>query len=554
MAALFILKEGSSTEWQVWPERDEIPPGEIAEGGVYLIELRDTDDSIGVELAIDDLPLEALRTRDARLARWRWNPGFHAGMVEIVLSSAGTASRRFEVRVDPERYKLTREEFQKMLRDILEDSFALFALGPFREGIARSPGSKPPPVARLEFLRSRIEAIEEVLTQIERAPRHRMAATEIVTPYHRAMRATGPELVRSLRCGRLVSQEPGKTSRLPRQLRGYLPKEVRLRTRVNSVDIAEHRQIKSVLRSWAVWLASVAQLLELKADPKDVKKISTEWRWSRKARRLSGRVRAMVDARWLAEVGEGPATLVMSQLFRGDLRYRRFYRLWQDMNVGLASVFGDFLNMPLSHTFKLYEFWCFLRLLRACVEEYGVSGLDVKSLFEKSRRGEVIITAGAVTVPLGEGRHLCFQRQYREYWSDDSGQGTFSRAMIPDVVLVQSAEDGASSIIVLDAKYRINEGLNSALDSIHSYRDALVQQVDGGQVVGLVKAAYLLTPHVAEIAADYRNAPVPGRLFHPMYRKDFKFGAVTLRPGMSDLDVRACLRDIVEDATSPVHG
>ena len=38
-------------------------------------------------------------------------------------------------------------------------------------------------------------------------------------------------------------------------------------------------------------------------------------------------------------------------------------------------------------------------------------------------------------------------------------------------------------------------------------------------------------------------------LFHPDYRAGFRFGAVTLRPGMSGLDIADALRLIVADAT-----
>ena len=70
-------------------------------------------------------------------------------------------------------------------------------------------------------------------------------------------------------------------------------------------------------------------------------------------------------------------------MFRNDPAYRRFFRLWQDMNLGIAAVFGDFLGMPLARTFELYEPWCFLRLVRAAAEEYGHEGVDVGDLFVK---------------------------------------------------------------------------------------------------------------------------------------------------------------------------
>ena len=105
-------------------------------------------------------------------------------------------------------------------------------------------------------------------------------------------------------------------------------------------------------------------------------------------------------------------------------------------------------------------------------------------------------------------------------------------------------------MIVLDAKYRINDGLNEALNTIHTYRDALVQEVQSGQVEGIVTAAYLLTPHVPVLGTDFQKTAMPGRLFHPEYRELFRFGALTRRPGMSADELQASLRTLVEDAAA----
>jgi predicted component of viral defense system (DUF524 family) len=269
-----------------------------------------------------------------------------------------------------------------------------------------------------------------------------------------------------------------------------------------------------------------------------------------RARRIARRLNDAAAAGFMAEVGEGPALLRMSSLFRNDPVYQRFYRLSQEMNLGLAALFGDFLQMPLARTYELYELWCFLRLLRAAVEEYGAGGVDLSNLFLSDAGGGVTIAAGAVTVPIGGERVLCFQRQYREYWWDKNRQGSFSRTMVPDVVLAGRAPGGAERrVIVLDAKYRINDGLNDALNSIHTYRDALVQETDSGRTEGIVTAAYLLTPHVpVGLKTDFEATSMPGRLFHPEYRGKFRFGAVTLRPGMSGEELRSCLRTIAADA------
>lgn len=547
MSTLHIQSESGGPTWQVWPKQEVIPSGSIKEASSYLFELRDSDDALDADLLIDDIPVEALRSRQPRVARWRWTPGFHAGSVEVALRLPGTGMRRFEITTDPDLRKLTRDDFDAMVREVLEDTFALFSLSAFRKGIARQRGSKSPPLARLEFLRSRAEEITQTIEAINRSPRHFLRAEQITIPFHRAARATGPEIIKSFRSG-LIRKETNKPSRLPTALGGRLPAQIKIRQRRNSADIPEHRQIKACLKSWAAWLSGVADALAKTSRSDD--SFSTIGNWAVRTRRIARQLNEAAGSGFMREVTESPPVLQMSSLFRNDPVYHRFYRLWQDMNLGLAALFGEFLQMPLARTYELYELWCFLRLLRAAVQEYGSTGVDLSNLFLTDATGGVTISAGAVIVSVSSDKVLCFQRQYREYWVEPSGKGSFSRVMVPDVVLAGTGFGSSEKqVIVLDAKYRINDGLNDALNSIHMYRDALVQETDSGEIEGIVTAAYLLTPHNPAFNTDFKNTPVPGRLFHPQYRDKFRFGAITLRPGMSSDDLRNSLRTIVADAT-----
>ncbi|GLO13492.1 hypothetical protein PPUJ20028_20730 [Pseudomonas putida] len=548
MRALYIQSEKGGPAWQVWPSQDVIPSGSIREASCYLFELRDCDNAIAADLLIDDVPLEALRSRHLTVARWRWTPGFHAGSVEVSLHLPSKEVSRFEITTDPDLRKLTRNDFDSMVREVLEDTYALFSLSAFRKSIARQRGSKPPPLARLEFLRSRVEEITQTISAINRSPRHYLRAQQVTVPSHRAVCATGPEIIKSFRSG-IIRTETNQPSRLPKALGGRLPAHITIRQRCNSVDIPEHRQIKACLRSWAAWLSSVADMLAKVGRNGDSEILTTAGNWAVRTRYMARKFNDATSSGFMTEVSDSPAMLQMSSLFRNDPVYHRFYRLWQDMNLGLAALFGDFLQMPLARTHELYELWCYLRLLRASVQEYGTTGLDLNNLFVTDAAGGVTISAGAVTVSIGSDKTLCFQRQYREYWLEASGQGSFSRAMVPDVVLAGTGFGSPGrQVIVLDAKYRINDGLNDALTSIHTYRDALVQEAESGKIEGIVTAAYLLTPHAPALSFDFKSTPVPGRLFHPQYRDKFRFGAITLRPGMSSEDLRSTLITIVADA------
>jgi hypothetical protein len=549
MAELVIRSETTGTAWRVWPETEPAPPGVVHETGSYVFELQDGPEAGAAELLIDERPLEALRALGPVAARWRWSPGFHAGTVEAELRMPGSNPRRFEVVTDPDLRKLTRDDFDGMVREILEDTFALFSLGSFRKSIARGSGTRPPAIARLEFLRSRIDELSAVVAGIVRNPRRMLTADETLLPYHRATRATGPEILKSFRTGKVRKEETGgRPSRLPPALKGFLPELIRVRQRRSSLDIPEHRQMGACLRAWSAWLSAVAETL-VRADPEaDAENRRERSGWAARCNRLARRLSRMASEAPFAEAANAAPTLMLSAVFRNDPEYRRFFRLWQDMNLGIAAVFGDFLNMPLARTFELYELWCFLRLVRAAAEEFGMEGMQTGDLFITDAAGGLTVASGAVTVTMTGGWKLCFQKQYREFWIEPTGRGSFSRDMTPDVAVMRETGADAERLIILDAKYRIEEGLNAALNSIHTYRDALVHEADGGAISGIVSAAYLLTPHVPELREGYRDTPLPGRLFHPKYRSSFRFGAVTMRPGMTMAELGSALRTITADA------
>ena len=68
--------------------------------------------------------------------------------------------------------------------------------------------------------------------------------------------------------------------------------------------------------------------------------------------------------------------------------------------------------------------------------EFGTEGFEAGNLFINDAASGFTVAAGAVTVPVGKGWKLCFQKQYREFWIEPGGRGSFSREMTPDVVAV----------------------------------------------------------------------------------------------------------------------
>ncbi|EEA95092.1 DUF2357 domain-containing protein [Pseudovibrio sp. JE062] len=549
MPSLHIISDASGASWQVWPSPETLPPGAIREASSYIFELRDFEHAIETDLLINEVPLEALRSRQANVARWRWKIGFHAGEISAELRRPDHRPTRFDLVTDPDLNKLTRSDFDAMVLEILQDSFALFSLTNFRKSIAHGVSGKPPAISRLEYLRSRIETLECVVREITRRPRRQLLSEERCVPYYKVRRINSNEIIRSFAHGRITRVPPTATKQLA-SLKGYLPTEFRTQNCFTSLDLPEHRQMAAVLGAWSAWLVAAAEQLDNVSKKVDTESVRSVNLWANRCRRISRRLLAMRSSEPFARLPPTKPQLQLTSLFRHDPNYRQFYKLYQEINYGLAAVFGDFLNLPLARTFELYELWCFLRLVRAGTEMFGASAIDFNNLFTHDALGGMTIATNAVTVKISHDWEIMFQKRYDEFWKSGNGRGSFSRTMTPDVVVANKfrSHSKQSKLIVLDAKYRIDSALNDAISAIHTYRDALVEEVDNGKFHGIVCAAYLLTPHIPELAAQYRETSMPGRLFHPDYRSTFRFGAATLKPGMKLSEISTCLQAIISDA------
>lgn len=546
MATLCLLEENGAGRWQVWPEKDDIPPGRVHEAGSYLFLLEDCAEASRADLYMDDVALEPLRVSDKGSAKWRWTPGFHSGLVYLSLKIPGGPNPSFEVATDPDLRKLTRDDFDTMVLDILEDTSALFALSSFYKGLAAGPGRKVPPIARLQFIISRMAELEKVILKINARPRHRLKADQSVLPWHQVRKVTGQEILNSYKSGPILRQDMER-SRLPAVLKGTLPANIRVRNKTSSLDIPEHRQMSSSLRSWSSWLTAVASRIERTAGGPDEETRAVARTWARRCRKAAVRTTGLLALPLFADIPEEQVPVRTSSTYRNDPLYRQFYRIWRDMNRGLSAVFGDFLNLPISRTWELYELWCFLRLVRAASEEFPGDKLNTDDLFSRSSPDGITLASHSLSVSFASGKEIAFQQNFQEFWKTRDGVGSYSRTMTPDITVGAMGTDKSAGFTVLDAKYRIDTGLGDAISSIHTYRDALVRADSSGQIVPVTKNAFLISPHVprADDIGNYQTSSMPNRLFRDDYRSSFGFGALTLKPGMPLNEIRSLARHLM---------
>lgn len=545
---LRITPCGKGRSWRLWPTAETLPLGVVAESATHLLELDGLDHPNAAELRIEGMSLKALRNPSPAVARWEWQVGFHAGSVDIEIVDGSGRTYRAEIVIDPDHRKLSRLSFETMIFEAFEDMHAVCAMSPVRISVDR--GTRRPGLAKIEFFRSRFDDLVRAVRKIEDSPHRHLEAVEKILPIQRATRITPADLQRSLRHPPFIKVD---NPRLPPAIRNVLPARVAVRQRRSSTDNPENRAVKACLIRWRAWLdrAGRAFAVTLRKD-EDREDYGMRQVWTRRCRMMSHRLGAVLNSAFFADIGEGEERVADgSSVFRSVPGYQQFSRIRRDLSYGLAAVAGDWLDMPVAQTWRLYELWAFWKLARGAALLTGTETVAIYGT-EKDRDGTITLESRGVnslTIDAGCGLRVLFQRRFTEYWTDTTRTGSFSREMIPDVAITVTTPTGCG-LVVVDAKYRVDNALGDALTTIHTYRDSLVHESASGSPTPVVRGAYLVTPHLpGNFSADWKSESMPNRLFHPAYREAFRFGAATMIPGRTSIEqARDLLRQIISDS------
>jgi hypothetical protein len=543
--------EASGENFRLYPDPQPIPPGRITETSAVAFHLRGPDlDIFKAELVVAGVPLDRVALAPDHI-RWRWDIGFNAGVVDVELRGVGGPSRSFEVTTDPSVAKLTRDDYAQMVGDILADTVALISLAGHGVGIAR--GARLLELGRLHLMRRVFDRFEQAVVQIDRSPWFRIERGTNLVPIGQARRATPVELSRSLRSARAVTKEQAARlsdagRRLAVTLGGRLPTRLSITTGRRDHRRREHADILMVILMWRSFLCRVGGIFASlrKADEDDYPQIEF---WRRHVQNMLLRTARLQKLSLFDGVQPTRGPVTPSLLYRMVPSYKAFHRCYRDFMAGLAEIVGEFLRLPLRKTYDLYELWCFLRLARAAASRGGSVDAWKKVFAEVSAHGGLVRHLETRALDFGEFR-LIYQPLYREIWRSGGPRiGSFSRQMQPDISISPSAMDKDRPLIVLDAKYRVEAGLNAAVSSIHMYRDALVERIGSQEDMAnrrAVVAAFLLTPQMPGVDnKHWRETDTPQVFFRESYRESFRFGVITVRPGLTVDGARLLLDHLV---------
>lgn len=458
-------------------------------------------------LWIDDEPLPPSDTG------WLWAPGFFAGEVTARLSRPDGAAYEYRLDVSPDRQKLGRDHFARLLKEVAADDPLLLAGDEPATLLTRSEQLSEDPLLALVSLarmRAHVGPFLRAITEVSRKPRTGLRQGRRQVPLQQARRL-------DLRSVRTALRSPDTTSVLRNEGMAQLanPSALRFDVPVNEVtlDTAANHCMRALLLAIRQRSRAIAELLIEMA-----KRQESDTRTSLMARlpvrlelleRMAGEIAAVLRQQPWVELSRAEITAAGLTAVASDPAYARAFHLgWKALRTGIGGLGGE-ERLWLSPTWELFERWCFVRLAWQLRQMFPA--LHWERLTTPAESGRSLAewrgTSGGLRV------RLLLQQKFPSGDQKPCDQfQSISRQRFPDLVLTYE-QHGDCRFVVLDAKYR--RGRQAILEEMsvaHTYRDSLRWK-------GLrCQGAYLLLPAACE--AEW--------LSEEGFRRTERVGALTL--------------------------
>jgi predicted component of viral defense system (DUF524 family) len=448
--------------------------------------------------------------------------------ISRLISVLGEQELEFEVEVFPTKldYQTDYQQLLSEVQDILTSLVLEYLRSTFQIGSAiHAP--QPTHLEWLTLLRHVLANLERGLQNIARQP-------------VRAAKRT-PEIVRSDRIRRIDSQLRRQVLRQAgtRQL-AALSSGIEVREQLigmvarSTLDTPEHRWLAVQLGRIRRRLAELSEL-ERKQDG-GIRRAATVDELGAFERRVSQLLRLEPLK---AAAGEPPPGFASMQLL-GSPGYREAYKCCLIVSLALRLNGGP-IRLAVKDLSLLYEYWCYLSLVKLMAELTG-QRIPVRDLLAVEQNGlRVLLQKGKEkTVPfeMRDGRHLALT--YNPRFQNEP----LLVAQQPDIVLSIFDRNWPKVRIVVDAKYRVENSEeyvaryrspgppDDAINVLHRYRDAILD-ADPSPRGGVtprrtVVEGIALFPYRERTAGAFRQS----RLWESINR--LGIGAIPALPGEID--------------------
>ncbi len=208
---------------------------------------------------------------------------------------------------------------------------------------------------------------------------------------------------------------------------------------------------------------------------------------------------------FLNEVGELYKVDSLSLVLQMAPGYRELYKYYLMLKKGL-SFNGELFRLSMKETWKLYEYWCFLKLNQILRQKYN---LVKNNLIDFDYSG-IYVSLNTSSSAAVEYEHPETGERFTLSYNTKEGKKITTGQKPDNVLSLRKQGSNVDYRFVFDAKYRINPAYSSTyygrtyneipgpeedtINTMHRYRDAIVYQEES-EITRDMVGAYVLFPY-----------------------------------------------------------
>jgi hypothetical protein len=393
---------------------------------------------------------------------FRWQPGFYAGRVTVVVIDVLGQQANYFIEVAPSDRKSASGEFDEMVQTIREFDQTLL-MGPSAATMVFGNEGKTGLKKHLVLmarLRLHASSFLNSVSRIAQLPHKRLAADRQQLPLSR-VRRIHPSALRDRTLNNLIANPLTVSDQLESlQIPSW--------TSTPTVDTPANRALLALLKRFRATVVELRQIVAVFKLPED--KDEQKQKAPRRLEELDLLVekttrliqRPPFNQVKSGEIGSSGLTQIAAQP-----EYSRAYRL--GCAAMASQVDGNQLIDPLRVNFSwgIYETWCFLQTLK-CLEQ--VLNTVLVATTPKTASADLAFYA---QLALDHSVELLFQATFAANKPASRSVWSISRERRPDILIVERKGLRVRSM-VLDAKWRSGRGnVLEAMESTHIYHDSL---------------------------------------------------------------------------------
>lgn len=496
----------------------------LSEETEYFVYLRPRDAAVDLDHDDPRVTSQLRRERDETL-HGSINFGSNIGFSDFRVVVDGRPAYAFTVEVFPTKldyetdYKLLVADVQDIATSLaLEYLCSTYQLG--RTDASQSGDE----LQWVILLRHIFNDLERGLRHIAARPRRSIVRDEVLTPIHRVGRPDS-SVRRSVRrqkgSGPLVDIGRGVSTRA----------KIWAQPAGHALDTSEHRWLAHQIRVIQQRLSRLVRALDVDED-EDASRRRTQVDQLRNLEAAAARLGRLEP---LAAATEPPPPGFASQQLTSAPGYREAYQACLMLRSGL-HLEGEALRLSTKELHQLYEYWCYLIIVRLLIRLLDLPQ-DPASLFQVQASGL------RLNLRHGHGSEMVFKgHDHRVRIRYNPSFQSSPLVLVPQRpdILVTFEHDGWPALhLVIDAKYRIDHSPpyvkryggvgppDDALNVLHRYRDAILEEFDDAPAHHVVQAAAMF-PGRDEVGARH------GDTRHWMSLERIGVGALPALPEATD--------------------